>query len=278
MTTTTFPAPTDPTARAGAARRPATLADVVLSEWTKFRTLRSTFFALAAMVLVVVGLGALISYESAAHYTAGNGPWQPAQISLDSLMIGQLTMAVLGVLVITSEYASGMIRTTLAAVPRRGRLLVAKAAVFTTVAVIAGEAVSWAAFFVGQLMISGHMPTANLGQNDVLRAVIGGGLYVALIGLMSVAIGTVLRHTAGAVTTVIAVLFVLPAVLTALPTSWRNPVEEYWPTGAGAQVVQVTQGSHALSAWWGFGELALFVALLCVVAYFFFRRRDAGGK
>ena len=258
--------------------RPAGFSDALLSEWTKIRTLRSTFFTLAATVAFVVGLGALISYESSVHYTVGNGPWDPTSMSLSGLVIGQLTIAVLGVLAITGEYSTGMIRTSLAVVPRRGRLLAAKAAVFGAVAVVTGELVSWVAFFVGQLMISGHQPTASLNQPDVARAVIGGGLYIALIGLMAVAAGTILRYTAAAITAVIAVLFVLPGVLEALPTSWRLPVEKYWPTRAGEQILMVTRDANALPAWLGFGELALFVAVLFALGYFLLQRRDAGGK
>jgi len=108
--------------------------------------------------------------------------------------------------------------------------------------------------------------------------VLGGGLYLALVGLMAVAIGTILRHTAGAITSVIAVLFVLPGVLDALPTAWRNPVEKYWPTQAGVQVTKVYRLPDTLSSWWGFGEMALFVAVLLALAYFVLRRRDAGGR
>ena len=258
--------------------RPATFANAFLSEWTKIRTLRSTFFTLAATLAFVVGLGALISYESSVHFGPGNGTWDPTSTSLSGLVIGQLTIAVLGVLAITSEYSTGMIRTSLAAVPRRGRLLAAKAAVFGAVAVVTGELVSWVAFFVGQLMISGHQPTASLGQPDVARAVVGGGLYIALIGLMAVAAGTILRYTAAAITAVIGVLFVLPGVREALPNSWRLPVEKYWPTGAGEQVLMVTRDANTLPAWLGFGELALFVAVLLALGYFLLQRRDAGGK
>ena len=258
--------------------RPATFWHAFLSEWTKIRTLRSTFFTLAATVAFVVGLGALISYESSVHFGPGNGTWDPTSTSLSGLVIGQLTIAVLGVLAITSEYSTGMIRTSLAAVPRRGRLLAAKAAVFGAVAVVSGELVSWVAFFVGQVLISGHQPTASLSQPDVARAVVGGGLYIALIGLMAVAAGTILRYTAAAITAVIAVLFVLPGVLEALPNSWRLPVEKYWPTRAGAQILQVTRDTNTLPAWLGFGELALFVAVLLGLGYFLLQRRDAGGK
>jgi uncharacterized protein YfiM (DUF2279 family) len=261
-----------------AAYRPASFSDAVLSEWTKIRTLRSTFFTLAATVSFVVGLGALISYEAAAHYSPQNGAWDPTTISLAGLVIGQLTIAVLGVLAITGEYSTGMVRTSLAAVPRRGRFLAAKAAVFGAVAVVTGELVSWVAFFVGQLLISGHQPTASLSQPDVARAVTGGGLYIALIGLMAIATGTILRHTAAALTAVIAVLFVLPGVLEALPNSWRLPVEKYWPTRAGAQIFVVSRDPNTLPAWLGFGELALFVTVLFALGYFLLQRGDAGGK
>jgi ABC-2 type transport system permease protein len=255
--------------------RKATFNNVLLSEWTKIRTLRSTFFSLAVAIAIGVGLGTLISYESGIHYRASQGPWDPTATSLGALMIGQLAIAVLGVLTITGEYSTGMIRTTLAAVPRRGRLLATKAAVFTGVALVAGEVLSWVAFALGQMVMQGHAPTAALSQPGVARAVLGAGLYVALIGLMAVAIGTLVRHTAGAIVSVVALLFVLPGVLEALPYSWRNPVEEYWPTNAGSQVLEVTRSSHTLSAWLGFGEFALFVALLLGLAFWLLQRRDA---
>lgn len=260
--------------------RPSNFFDALLSEWTKIRTLRSTLFTLLATVAFAVGLGTLIAYESSVHFAqrGGDGVWDPTARSLAGLTIGQLTIAVLGALAITGEYATGMIRTTLAAVPRRGRLLAAKALVFGAVALVTGEVVSWAAFFLGQLVIHGHMPTAQLSQAGVARSVFGGGLYVALIGLMAVAIGTIVRRSAAAITAVIGILFVLPGVLLALPTSWRNPVEEYWPTGAGSQIYAVTRGANTLSAWWGFGELALFVAVLFAIAYVLLQRRDAGGR
>jgi ABC-2 type transport system permease protein len=278
MSTTTLEATTRLATTESPRSRPATVANTLLSEWTKIRTLRSTLFTLAATVVLVVGLGALISYEASVNYSPLSGPWDPTSASLSGLLIGQLTIAVLGVLVITGEYTTGMIRTSLAAVPRRGRLLFAKGAVFAAVAVAVGEAVSWLSFFVGQLMISGHMPTAQLSQANVVRAVIGGGLYLAMIGLMGVAVGTLFRHTAGAITTVIGILFVLPGVLQTLPQSWRNPVEEYWPTRAGGRVASVLPEPHTLTAWWGFGELSLFVAVLFGLAYLVLQRRDAGGK
>lgn len=260
------------TAVALSPKRLSTFADVLLSEWTKIRSLRSSFFSLATAAAIAIGLGALISYESGLHYSPVG--WDPTATSLGALVVGQLAIAVLGVLTMTGEYSTGMISTTLAAVPRRGRLLAAKALVFGAVALLTGEILAWAAFFIGQALISGRAPTANLGQENVARAVLGAGLYVALIGLMAVATGTLLRHTAGAIVSVVAMLFVLPGVLEALPTSWRNPVEEFWPTNAGAQVLEVTRAAHELSAWWGFGDFALFVAVTLGLAYWVLQRRD----
>jgi ABC-type transport system involved in multi-copper enzyme maturation permease subunit len=255
--------------------RPARFADALLAEWTKLRSLRSTFFNLAATVALVVGLGVLIAWQSAEHYTFLDGRWDPTAMSLSGFLVGQLTFGAFGVIVITGEYSTGMIVTTLAAVPRRGRLLAAKAVVCAAVAVATGEVVSWAAFLLGQLVIRAYQPTASLGGHGVVRAVVGAGLYLALIGLMGLAFGTLLRHTAGSIVTVVAVLFVLPAVLQALPPSWRHPIEQYWPTQAGSQVLMVFRGDYTLTAWWGFGELALFVAVLLGLAYLRLQHQDA---
>lgn len=258
------------------APRPAAAADALLAEWTKISSLRSSVLTILSTVLLVVGLGTLISYEQATHLAGFDAlAWDPTAVSLSGLGIGQLTLGAFGAIVITGEYSSGMIRTTLAAVPRRGRLLAAKAISVVAVSLVVGEVISWAAFAAGQAVISGHQPTASLGQPGVARAVAGAGLYLAMVALMSLAIGTLLRHTAGSIVTVVAILFVLPAIVLALPPSWRNPVEEYWPTQAGSQVYTVLQGAHTLTAWWGFGDLTLFVALLVGGAYLRLDRTDA---
>lgn len=257
------------------AATPARFSHVLRSEWTKLRTLRSTFFTLLVAVVLVVGMGALVSFEASSHYRITDGLWDPTQVSLSALNIGQLAIAVLGVLAITAEYSTGMIRTSLAAVPRRGRLLAGKGLVFGALAVVTGEVLAWAAFFLGQAVISGHQPTAQLGAPGVARAVFGAGLYVALVGLMSVALGTIIRHTAGAIVTVVAILFVLPGVVLALPESWRNPIEKYWPTQAGSQILQTTRAAHTLAPWAGFADLVIFVALLFAIAAYLLKRRDA---
>ena len=142
----------------------------------------------------------------------------------------------LGVLVITSEYSTGSIQTSLAAVPRRGRFLAAKATVLTAVSLITGEATALTVFLLGQALISGQAPTAAFGQPGVLRAVLGSGLYLAALGLLGVALGTLLRHPAAAIGVLVAVVLVLPGIAAALPARIESNVEEYWPTMAGAQV------------------------------------------
>ena len=146
-----------------AAFRAATFADILRSEWTKLRSVRSTFWALAVTVVVGIGLGAAISAAAAHGYAkssvSGNLSWDPTAYSLDGMIFASLAIAVLGVLCISSEYSSGMIRTSLTAVPKRGRVLAAKSLVFAVVTFVVGEATSFAAFFVGQALIGGHAPT-----------------------------------------------------------------------------------------------------------------------
>jgi ABC-2 type transport system permease protein len=247
-----------------AAFRSATFGDVLRSEWTKLRSVRSTFWALTVTVVIGIGLGAAISAAAAHGYAkssvSGKLSWDPTALSLDGMGIATLAIAVLGVLCISSEYSSGMISTSLIAVPKRGRILAAKSLVFAAVTFVVGEVTSFAAFFVGQALISGHAPTATLGDPGVARAVVGAGLALTALAVLSVAAGTVLRHPAAAIAGMIALLFVLPAIAQALPDSWRNPVTEFWPTQAGGQLATVHQAAHTLQPWPGFGVMCLFVA------------------
>jgi ABC-2 type transport system permease protein len=257
----------------------ATFGDVLRSEWTKLRSLRSTFWALTVTVVLGIGLGAAISAATARGYArssaAARVSWDPTALSLDGMAIASLAIAVLGVLCISSEYSSGMIRTSLISVPKRGRLLAAKSLVFAAVTFVVGEATSFVAFFVGQALISGHAPHAALGQPGVARAVVGTGLLLTALAVLSVATGTLLRRPAAGITCLIAVLFVLPGIAQALPDSWRNPVLEFWPTQAGGQLTSVYHAAHTLQPWPGFGVMCRFVAIVYAVAWTVLERRDA---
>jgi ABC-2 type transport system permease protein len=262
-----------------AAYRPSTFADVLGSEWVKLRSVRSTFWALTVTIVLGIGLGAVISAATAHAYArlsvSGKLSWDPTGISQSGVAIASVAIAVLGVLCISSEYSSGMIRTSLIAVPKRGRVLAAKSLVFALATFAVGEVVCFAAFFVGQALISGHAPHATLGDPGVARAVVGGGLYLAVLAVLGVAAGTLLRHAAAAITCMVAVLFVLPGIAQALPDSWRNPVTEFWPTQAGSQVTNVYQAAHTLQPWPGFGVMCLFLAIVYAIAWALLDRRDA---
>ena len=262
-----------------AAFRASTFGDVLRSEWTKLRSVRSTFWALTVTVVLGVGLGAVISAAAAHGYAkisvSGKLSWDPTGVSLAGMAIASLAIAVLGVLCISSEYSSGMIRTSLIAVPKRGRVLAAKSLVFAVVTFVVGEVTSFAAFFVGQALISGHAPHAALGDPGVARAVAGAGLYLTALAVLSVAAGALLRHPAAAIACMMAVLFVLPGIAQALPDSWRNPVTEFWPTQAGGQLTSVHHSAHTLQPWPGFGVMCLFVAIVYAIAWTLLDRRDA---
>jgi len=262
-----------------AAYRASTFADVLGSEWVKLRSVRSTFWALTVTVVLGIALGAVISAATAHAYARFSASqklsWDPTGVSGAGMAIAQLAIVVLGVLCISSEYSSGMIRTSLIAVPRRGRVLAAKSLVFAGVTFVVGEVTTFAAFFVGQALISGHAPHAALGDPGVARAVAGGGLYLAALAVLSVAAGALLRHSAAAIAAMMAVVLVLPLIAQALPDSWRNPVTEFWPTQAGSQLTSVYHSAHTLQPWAGFGVMCLFAAIVYAIAWTLLDRRDA---
>jgi ABC-2 type transport system permease protein len=270
-------APAGPDHRA--AFRAATFADVLRSEWTKLRSLRSTFWALTVTVVLGVGLGAVISAAAAHGYARSSASaklsWDPTGYSQTGVAIASLAIVALGVLCISSEYSSGMIRTSLIAVPKRGRVLAAKALVFAGVAFVVGEVTCFAAFFAGQALISGHAPQAALGDPGVARAVAGGGLLLAALAVLSVGTGALLRHSAAAIAAMVAILFILPGISQALPDSWRNPVTEFWPTLAGGDLTSVHHSAHTLQPWPGFGVMCLFTAIVYAIAWALLDRRDA---
>jgi hypothetical protein len=258
--------------------RAARFTDVLHAEWTKARTVPSTLWTLLVAAVLGIGLGALISSLAASHYAkdpSSHVNWDPTSISNSGLSIAQLSIGVLGVLLITSEYSSGAIGSTLAAVPRRGRLLAAKSVVIMALTFVVVEVIAFVAFFIGQALISGHAPTATLGQPGVLRALVGAGLYGALLGMMGLAFGAIIRNAAGGIAVLVAILYVLPGIAAALPTSIEHTVQEYWPTQAGGQVTQVVHTANTLSPWSGLGVFVLFVAILTIIAFRLLNLRDA---
>ncbi len=247
--------------------------NLLRSEWTKFASLRSTWLTAVVTAVLGVGVGALASAGQARQYTGEN--WDPTATSLTSITVAQLAIGVLGVLVITGEYATRTILSTVAAAPRRGNLLAAKATVLAAAAVVLGQLIGFASFFVGQaVIVAGGAPHATLGQPDVLRAVIGSGLYLAAIGLLGLGLGTVFRSTAGAIGALVSITLLIRALAQALPETWATWMDEYWPTAAGEQVVTVLRAPDTMGPWPGFAVLCGFVAAICAAGYGVLRTRD----
>ena len=198
--------------------------DTLHGEWIKLRSLRSTWCTVAC--LFVVGLGITVLSMSAAgrQYEGASAArrltWDPTNLSLTTYIVAQLVIGVLGILVVTSEYATGLVRTSLAATPRRHRLLAAKVVVASAVAVVAGQALMVAAFLLGQALLAGQgVPHAALDDPGVLSAVAGGGLYLSAIALLAIGLGTIMRATAGALATLVGIVFLVPALSGVFP-SW----------------------------------------------------------
>jgi ABC-2 type transport system permease protein len=256
-----------------------TQARVIKSEWIKLRSLRSTIFSLLAAVAFTIGLGVLIS-AIRAHNINQNGGFRgfggdPTLISLRGIYLAQLPVAVLGVLMITGEYSTGMIRATLSAVPRRLPVLWAKALVFAVVVFVIGGIASLLAFEGGQAMLSSAHVSVGIGSYGATRAVIGGALYLTVVGLLGVGLGFLVRNTAGAIATLFGLLFVVPAIVAALPNNLNNDINKFLPLIAGTQILTTVRDSHVLSPWAGIGVLALYAVAAIAAGAVVLTARDA---
>ena len=247
-------------------------------EWLKLRSVRSTAWVLLVFAAGLIGLAILVMAHThwATMSPADRASFDPTEESFAGLTIGQLAFGVLGALVITTEFSSGMIRATLAAVPRRPLLLAAKAAVLAAVTLVAGEVLAFGAFAAGELVLRSPAPHASLGQPDVLRAVLMAGAYPGLIALIALGLGAVIRHTAGAISAVVGILFVLPLILLPLGTSIQNSVGQFMPMLiAENSLTAVKPQSHTLSPGAGFGMLCLYAAIALAIGTWSLARRDA---
>jgi ABC-2 type transport system permease protein len=240
-------------------------------EWLKLRSVRSTWWTLLVFAVGMIGLSILVM--SRQH----NQPsFDPTNDSFAGLAIGQLAVGVLGVLAVTSEFSSGMIRATFAAAPRRPLVLAAKAAILAAVTLVAGEILAFVAFGVGQAVLKSPLPHASLGQPGVLRAVLMAGAYPTLIGLIGLGLGALIRHTAGAISAVVGVLFVLPLILLPLGTSIQNSVGQFMPMLiAENSMTAVKPVAHSLSPGVGFAMLCFYAATALAAGGWALARRDA---
>lgn len=259
--------------------RKVTQARVFLSEWTKLRSLRSTVFSLLAAVVFVVGLSVLVPSVTVAHWPPRDvreaAAFDPTSRSLAGIFLAQLAVGVLGVLLMTGEYATGMIRATLAAVPARLPVLWAKAAVFAAATLVIMVPAVLGAFFIGQSILRSKFLQAGLGDPGVLRAVLGSALYLTVVGLLGLGLGALLRNTAGGISALFGVLFVLPIIVRFLPSSWSDPIDRYLPSTVGQAVTRVHPDPAGFAPWTGFAIFCGYVALVMALAAIRLRRRDA---
>jgi hypothetical protein len=242
-------------------------------EWIKLRSLRSTWWALLLVVVAMVSMGVVTMANTKVPSADKAASFDPTNNVLAGVAVGQLVIGVIGVLSITGEYASGSIRSTLAAIPRRPLVLPAKAAVLGVPTLVAGEAVSLVAFFAGRAALHPAVPHPSLDQPGVLRAVLLSGAYLALVGLMGLGIGALTRHTASAIGALVGLLFVLPALLAGL-TGVR--IAKYFPTMIAGNSLAVTKAVDGmLSPWAGLGVLCVYVVLVLGAGGWLLTRRDA---
>ena len=252
---------------------------VLWSEWTKLRTVRSTLWTLAVTVVLGVGLGAVAAATTAARWRTASfverATFDPVRVSLTGILLAQLAVGILGVLVLSAEYGTGTIRATFSAVPHRPLVLAAKTVVFGLVALVSGEVVSFAAFFLGQALLTAPAPHTTIGAPGVLRAVVGGGLYLTVLGLLALGLAAVIRHTAGAISAFVGVLLILPLIVAALPSSIGGPIGRYLPANIGVTLVSVRPNDASFSPWVGLGVLVGYAAALLVLGGYLVHRRDA---
>jgi ABC-2 type transport system permease protein len=257
-----------------------TQARVARSEWTKLRSLRSTRWALLVTLLLIIGIGILactvfesrwpnLSPEDKARFLIHR-----LRVNLAGVGIAQLSVGVLGVLVISGEYSTGMIRSTFCAVPKRLPVLWAKVAVFAAVTFAVTLPAVVVVFFAGQSILSGRHLQISFSDPGVARAVIGSALFLTVMGVFGLGIGAIVRHTAGGIVTLVGIMFVLPPILGLLPSSWSDAINPYLPSNAGGSIWTVTPDPHTLSPWAGFALFCGYAAASLLIAAVLMRRRD----
>ncbi|MGX7678397.1 ABC transporter permease subunit [Jatrophihabitans sp. DSM 45814] len=272
------------TVSSGAATRPTfsgmkvTQARVIRSEWTKFRSLRSTKIILLVSIVLTIGVSALICAVTAAHWTqldpGDRASFNAVVSSLNGVLISQLAVGVLGVLLISGEYATGMIRASLTATPKRLPVLWAKIAVFAGVVGAASVLPTFVSFFVGQALLTGHNLRVGISSPGALRMVIAAGIYLLLVGIIGMALGCLLRNTAAGISSLVALFFVIPPILGLLPKSWSNNIGPYLPNNAGEAFWGHPDTTH-LSPWAGLAVLCAWTAVAIVLAAVRLTRFDA---
>jgi ABC-2 type transport system permease protein len=259
-----------------ASRYHVTFGHAVTSEWIKFRTLRSTMWTLGATFVVLVGLAALVAGTTGSPDAGPN--FSDADIATTPLVagtgFGQLVLAVLGALTITGEYSTGMIRSTFSAVPTRTPALIAKAVVVVVASFVVALVATVVAVAIVTPIFSGKPWALDLGNQDILRVVIGVPLYLAATALLALAFGILIRSSAGAIFAVIGLVLVVGPILANIPVHWLNNIADYLPSQAGQNLLTInpTQGP---APWIGFLVMAAWSVGLFAIGTIIAKNRDA---
>lgn len=257
---------------------------LMLAEWTKIRSVRSTVWSLAIFVIGTIGLTALFCWLTVHAIETGRAERRTADLLLDPVSFilqtgigfGQLAICVLGALTMTTEYSTGVIRASLLAVPKRLPVLAAKCVVFAGLIFVIAEIVVFVSFFIGRAVVH-PVVDVSLSQPGVATAVIGAGLYLTVLGLFALAIGALIRHSAGAIAAVIGLVLVVGPLLGLLDSyDWGRHVHDWFPTQAGSYITRIHQASdQVLTPWQGFAVFCVWTALLLNAGAYLLKRRDA---
>ncbi|MGH3325145.1 MAG: ABC transporter permease [Streptomyces sp.] len=250
---------------------------VLRSEWTKIRSVRSTLWTLATALAVTVGLSAVICVFTASEFdsmsTGSKLTFDPTYTSFAGMSLGQLAMIAFGVLVVSGEYSTGMIRSSLSAVPQRGTFLACKTVVAGGLVLVVGMITSFVTFFVGQALLGEH--GASIGDTGVLRAVFGGGLYMALIALFAMGVTFVLRSPLLAFAILMPFFFLISNILGSV--SATKKVAQYLPDQAGNTVTSVVPEAldRPYGPWGGLLIMVAWTAAALLAGWFVLKKRDA---
>jgi ABC-2 type transport system permease protein len=220
--------------------------DLLASEWTKFRSVRSTYWSLLVAVVTPIGASALVAFAFAHQPASAGPPPDPLLPEVLSLEYAVIAVSVMGVLAFSAEYSTGLIRTTFAAAPRRRAVLAAKAVVLGTVTLAAGELVAFVSFFLAQAILSGHHLGVSLSRPGVPGAVLAAGLLLCACTLLGLALGAIIRHTAGGIAATIAVI-ILPGIVALLPAPWSGRLGRFTLLEAARQVTALHPAANLFS-------------------------------
>jgi len=247
------------------------------AEYWKLRSVQYTLWTLTTIVVANIGVAILLAIFVSGRLSASErATTDVVRLALGGLHISQVAAGVLGVLIVSSEYSSGLIRATFSAMPHRRLVLAAKMAVFTAVSLIIGIGSSFGSFYAFQALRSGNDMSTTLSAPGALRAVIGAGLYLTVAGLLGMGLAAIIRNPAGSIATLLGVMFVPPLLINLLPGSWQTTIGPYLPLNAGEVIYIASRfDPNTFSPWTGFGLLCAYAAAVLAVGIYLINHRDA---